>query len=74
MNQDQEEALGSEEEEDVEDDNEGWITPSNIQQIYRDMGCSETTAEIKVGCMTTDFAMQVTNLDSGSSNPSSAVT
>lgn len=58
LNQDQEEALGSEEEEDVEDDNEGWITPSNIQQIYRDMGCSETTAEIKVGCMTTDFAMQ----------------
>ncbi|XP_059849067.1 RNA-binding protein NOB1 isoform X4 [Hypanus sabinus] len=51
---------GSEEEkvEDDSDDSEGWITPSNIQQIHRDMGCSETAADIKVGCMTTDFAMQ----------------
>ncbi|XP_072135886.1 RNA-binding protein NOB1 isoform X1 [Mobula birostris] len=62
-NQDQEELHGSEEgeEEEVEDDSddsEGWITPSNIQQIHRDMGCSERAADIRVGCMTTDFAMQ----------------
>ncbi|XP_069757365.1 RNA-binding protein NOB1 isoform X2 [Narcine bancroftii] len=56
MNQDQAELHGSEEE--VDDDNDGWITPSNIQQIYRDMNCSETAADVTVGCMTTDFAMQ----------------
>ncbi|XP_067905329.1 RNA-binding protein NOB1 isoform X2 [Heterodontus francisci] len=44
--------------EEEEDDDDGWITPSNIQQIFQDMGCSETAANIKVGCMTTDFAMQ----------------
>uniref|UniRef100_UPI00398EEB42 RNA-binding protein NOB1 isoform X2 n=1 Tax=Pristiophorus japonicus TaxID=55135 RepID=UPI00398EEB42 len=64
LNQQQEELHGSEggeeeeEEEDDDDDDDGWITPSNIQQICQDMGCSETVANVKVGCITTDFAMQ----------------
>ncbi|XP_078400609.1 RNA-binding protein NOB1 [Cetorhinus maximus] len=56
--QHQEEQHESEEEEEEDDDDNGWITPSNIQQIHQDMGCSETIANVKVGCMTTDFAMQ----------------
>ncbi|XP_067854160.1 RNA-binding protein NOB1 [Heptranchias perlo] len=55
-NQHQEELHGSEGED--EDDDGGWITPSNIQQIFQDIGCSKTVANVKVGCMTTDFAMQ----------------
>ncbi|XP_058066467.1 RNA-binding protein NOB1 [Anopheles bellator] len=42
-----------------EDNDEGWITPSNIQQVKRDYGqdCLEETVS-PVACMTTDFAMQ----------------
>ncbi|XP_006006820.1 RNA-binding protein NOB1 isoform X2 [Latimeria chalumnae] len=47
----------SEEEED-EDDGGSWITPSNIKQIQQDMGSHEAPVDIKVGCLTTDFAMQ----------------
>lgn len=50
-----------EEEESEEDDDEGWITPSNIVEVKRSMGV-ETALEtdvVPVGCLTTDFAMQV---------------
>ncbi|XP_030831106.1 RNA-binding protein NOB1 [Strongylocentrotus purpuratus] len=49
-----------EEEDDDEEDNIGWITPQNISQVREQMaGSGETNLEgIKVGCMTTDFAMQ----------------
>ncbi|XP_028665695.1 RNA-binding protein NOB1 [Erpetoichthys calabaricus] len=40
------------------DDDGGWITPSNIKQIQQEMGYSETPAQVTVGCLTTDFAMQ----------------
>ena len=46
----------------VEEDEEGWITPSNLRQIQQEMGCDtgEATAEdVSVACLTTDFAMQV---------------
>ncbi|XP_063951101.1 RNA-binding protein NOB1-like [Lytechinus pictus] len=48
------------EEEDEDDDEMGWITPQNISQVREQMGGSgETSLEgIRVGCMTTDFAMQ----------------
>ncbi|XP_077144644.1 RNA-binding protein NOB1 isoform X2 [Ranitomeya variabilis] len=45
-------------EEDDDDDGGGWITPSNIKQIQQDMGCREAPANVVVGCLTTDFAMQ----------------
>lgn len=54
---------GSEEEEEQEDEDDddggGWITPSNIKQVQLDVGNGEAPADVKVGCMTTDFAMQV---------------
>ena len=49
-------------EDDDSDDDDGWITPGNIHQIKADYGISETQSRptnIAVGCLTTDFAMQV---------------
>jgi len=48
------------EEEDDDDDDDGWITPSNIKAVKEKMG-GETMekAVVQVGCLTTDFAMQV---------------
>lgn len=45
--------------EEEEEDGGGWITPSNIQQVKMD--CADWTApiDVTVGCLTTDFAMQV---------------
>lgn len=49
-----------EEEEEEESDDEGWITPSNLKQVQQDLGhCDTAPADIQVGCVTTDFAMQV---------------
>nr|XP_061796057.1 RNA-binding protein NOB1-like isoform X1 [Nerophis lumbriciformis] len=43
---------------DDDDDGGGWITPSNIGRVKTD-SCDWTTApEVKVGCLTTDFAVQ----------------
>ncbi|KAJ8252577.1 hypothetical protein COCON_G00218890 [Conger conger] len=47
-----------EEDDDDDDDGGGWITPSNIKQVQLDVGNWESPADVKVGCMTTDFAMQ----------------
>ncbi|XP_041638574.1 RNA-binding protein NOB1 [Cheilinus undulatus] len=47
-----------EEEDDDDDDGGGWITPSNIQQVKMDSGDWAAPADVKVGCLTTDFAMQ----------------
>lgn len=49
----------SEEEEDSDD--EGWITPENFQQACETMGgvLEEVPQSLAVGCITTDFAMQV---------------
>ncbi|TRY58323.1 hypothetical protein DNTS_031770 [Danionella cerebrum] len=43
---------------DEDDDDEGWITPSNIKQVQVDAGILGHSADVKVGCVTTDFAMQ----------------
>lgn len=46
---------------DDDDDEEGWITPSNIKEKKRMMNgnqCDEVQ-HVKVACMTSDFAMQV---------------
>lgn len=42
------------------DDGGGWITPSNIKQVKMDSADWTAPADITVGCLTTDFAMQVT--------------
>ena len=52
----------SEEESDDSSDDEGWITPGNVDEVNKIMtggtGDSDTAA-CTVGCLTTDFAMQV---------------
>ncbi|XP_030270405.1 RNA-binding protein NOB1 [Sparus aurata] len=47
-----------EEEDDDDDDGGGWITPSNIKQVKMDSADWTAPADVKVGCLTTDFAMQ----------------
>nr|XP_046254245.1 RNA-binding protein NOB1 [Scatophagus argus] len=47
-----------EEEEEEDDDGGGWITPSNIRQVKMDSADWTAPADVKVGCLTTDFAMQ----------------
>jgi RNA-binding protein NOB1 len=45
-----------------DDDDEGWITPKNFAQKRLEMYGAEGSKkqeEVKVACMTTDFAMQV---------------
>ncbi|XP_008290296.1 RNA-binding protein NOB1 isoform X1 [Stegastes partitus] len=46
------------EEEEDEDDGGGWITPSNIRQLKMDSADWTAPADVTVGCLTTDFAMQ----------------
>lgn len=52
---------------DSEDDSDGggWITPNNINQAKKQMNAEfEEEKEVKVACITTDFAMQVcTHID-----------
>ncbi|GAA6222907.1 RNA-binding protein NOB1 [Lates japonicus] len=43
---------------DDDDDGGGWITPSNIKQVKMDSADWTTPADVTVGCLTTDFAMQ----------------
>lgn len=62
MEENLEQDKGEEEEEgDEEDDDEGWITPGNVASVKRSMGAETTNKgeSICVGCLTTDFAMQV---------------
>ena len=54
---------GGGDDDDDDDDNGGdWITPENISQIKSDLGMLENKTRptnVIVGCLTTDFAMQV---------------
>ncbi|XP_041834580.1 RNA-binding protein NOB1 [Melanotaenia boesemani] len=49
-----------ENEPEVEDDDDGggWITPSNIKQMKMESSDWTAPADVRVGCLTTDFAMQ----------------
>lgn len=47
-----------EEEEEDDDDDEGWITPDNIKSIKQNLAGGKEAANVAVGCLTTDFAMQ----------------
>ncbi|NXC41445.1 NOB1 protein, partial [Penelope pileata] len=61
-----EEEEEEEEENEEESDDEGWITPSNLKQVQQDMGHFDTApANVQVGCVTTDFAMQNVLLQMG---------
>ena len=43
-----------------DDDGGGWITPSNIKKMKSKMGMGDSErASVPVGCLTTDFSMQV---------------
>ena len=45
-----------------DDDDDGWITPDNIKHVKSQMGketLAAVPANVTVGCLTTDFAMQV---------------
>ena len=45
-----------------DDDDDGWITPDNIKHVKSQMGketLAAVQANVTVGCLTTDFAMQV---------------
>ncbi len=49
---------------DEEDDGEGWITPGNLEEMKKlsQLSCEEKEikdSQITVGCMTSDFSMQV---------------
>lgn len=45
---------------DDDDNDDGWITPSNIKSMKERMGDVNTQkADVPVGCLTTDFAIQV---------------
>lgn len=51
---------GSEERKDEDSDGDGgWITPSNIKQIQQELDQCTVPRDVQVGCVTTDFAMQV---------------
>jgi len=49
------------EEDDDDDDEDGWITPDNLHRAREQMGGATTVSakDVTVGCLTTDFSMQV---------------
>ncbi len=53
--------MESSDDEGDEDDEEGWINPGNYDEACVEMGgaLEESAAGVVVGCVTTDFAMQV---------------
>ncbi|XP_056621865.1 RNA-binding protein NOB1 [Triplophysa dalaica] len=54
----EEEQSDEEGEGDEDDDCGDWITPGNIKQVQMQAGDCGPSADVKVGCVTTDFAMQ----------------
>ncbi|XP_006878941.1 PREDICTED: RNA-binding protein NOB1 [Elephantulus edwardii] len=48
-----------------DDDGGGWITPSNIKQIQQEFELRQVPNNVRVGCVTTDFAMQNVLLQMG---------
>ncbi|XP_068177173.1 RNA-binding protein NOB1 [Antennarius striatus] len=54
-----EEAVDADDDDDDDDeDGGGWITPSNIRQVKMDSADWTAPGDVRVGCLTTDFAMQ----------------
>ncbi|XP_034721889.1 RNA-binding protein NOB1-like, partial [Etheostoma cragini] len=48
----------NEPEDEEDEDGGGWITPGNIRQVKMESGDWTAPADVTVGCLTTDFAMQ----------------
>lgn len=49
-----------------DDDEAGWITPSNIAKVYQKMGIRSNRSAMvshKVACLTTDFSVQVSKFN-----------
>ncbi|XP_016002361.2 RNA-binding protein NOB1 isoform X2 [Rousettus aegyptiacus] len=63
--EDKEENRFEERKDEGSDDDEGWITPSNIKQIQRELEQCTIPKDVRVGCVTTDFAMQNVLLQMG---------
>ncbi|KAF7463176.1 hypothetical protein GHT09_010299 [Marmota monax] len=62
--EDEEEGVEERKDEDS-DDGGGWITPSNIKQIHQELEQCDVPKDVRVGCVTTDFAMQNVLLQMG---------
>ncbi|OWK16421.1 NOB1 [Cervus elaphus hippelaphus] len=62
---DEENGLEERKDQDSDDDGGGWITPSNIKQIQQEMKQCAVPKDVRVGCVTTDFAMQNVLLQMG---------
>ncbi|KAM4603132.1 RNA-binding protein NOB1 [Polymixia lowei] len=54
----EQEEIDDDDGDDDDDDGGGWITPGNIKQVKMDSGDWTAPADVTVGCLTTDFAMQ----------------
>ncbi|XP_004584048.1 RNA-binding protein NOB1 [Ochotona princeps] len=63
--EEKEEENGFEESKEDSDDDGGWITPSNIKQIQQELEQCDVPKDVRVGCVTTDFAMQNVLLQMG---------
>ncbi|KAM9756600.1 RNA-binding protein NOB1 [Dama dama] len=63
--EDEENGLEERKDQDSDDDGGGWITPSNIKQIQQEMKQCAVPKDVRVGCVTTDFAMQNVLLQMG---------
>ena len=52
---------GGNADDDDDDDDDDWITPDNLQRAREQMGGATTASAegVIVGCLTTDFSMQV---------------
>ena len=52
--------VDNDDDDEEDDDGGGWITPSNIKKMKSKMGMGDSErACVPVGCLTTDFSMQV---------------
>ncbi|XP_040838375.1 RNA-binding protein NOB1 isoform X2 [Ochotona curzoniae] len=63
--EEKEEENGFEESKEDSDDDGGWITPSNIKQVQQELEQCDVPKDVRVGCVTTDFAMQNVLLQMG---------
>ena len=61
VSSDEEEDNDGEEDEQEDEDGGNWITPENLYQVCKAMGgaMEDELDDIAVGCITTDFAIQV---------------
>lgn len=71
--EEKEEENGFEESKEDSDDDGGWITPSNIKQVQQELEQCDVPKDVRVGCVTTDFAMQVGGWAGSCKSPATAL-